>query len=131
MAIHAQMHLEDLLQAFGAPRQRRDIARIRRAVRMQFMQKIFPWHVKTMRCSTDTCSMCLLLHMLTKQMTLIAFHVTHKHAGPAWLHNRCFNPGHLILEEEAGRVAPKIVVRQDHGHICGRLVHDTACTIFA
>ena len=99
-------------------------------MRVQLLQDVFPWHVKAVCGAAHSGSMRLLLHVLTKQMALVAFHVANQHAGPARLNNGGFQPRHLVLEKQARRVTPPIIIGQHHGDVFGSLVHHTGCTIY-
>ena len=98
---------------------------------VQLLQDVFPWHVKAVCGAAHSGSMRLLLHVLTQQMALVAFHVADQHARPERLNNGGFQPRHLVLEQKARGVAPPIVIGQNHGDVFGALVHHTGRTVDA
>ena len=100
-------------------------------LRLQLLQNVFPGHVEAVRCAAHSSTMCLLLYLLAQQMSLVAFHITHQHARPAGLHNGRLQPCHLVFEKEARRVAPPIVIGQDHGDVFGPLFYHTGRTVDA
>ena len=84
---------------------------VRGTLRLQLLQNIFPGHVEAVRRASHASTMRLLLHLCIEQVSLVVFHIAHKHARPAWLYYGSLQPGDLILEEQTGGVTPPIVVR--------------------